>query len=54
MFMLIDKNRCPSCGTKGKKWEEYDGMFVCPKCSSFFNEFGFALEAQSKDEVSIS
>lgn len=54
MFMLIDKNRCPSCGTKGKEWIEHKGVFICPKCNAFFNEFGFVMESQNKDEVSFS
>jgi ribosomal protein L37AE/L43A len=54
MFMLIDKNRCPSCGTKGTAWKENKGVFICPKCSSFFNEFGFVMEPRNNEEVAFS
>jgi len=52
--MLIDDGRCPSCGVKGKEWKENKGVFICPKCNAFFNEFGFVMESGKSDEVAFS
>jgi len=47
---LIGKKRCPICGVKGKIWKKDIKVFVCPNCSSFFNEFGIVLEPEIKKE----
>jgi ribosomal protein L37AE/L43A len=47
---LIGKQRCPSCGVKGKIWKKEPKVFVCPGCKAFFNEFGIILESHFKRE----
>jgi ribosomal protein L37AE/L43A len=49
---LIGKQRCPSCGIKGKVWKKEPRVFHCPICKTFFNEFGIVLESQiTKEDV---
>ena len=43
---MIGKKLCPHCGVKGKAWKEDKNIFICPKCNSFFNEFGIILEKE--------
>jgi RNA polymerase subunit RPABC4/transcription elongation factor Spt4 len=47
---LVGKKRCPICGVKGKTWIKDKDVFVCPNCSSFFNDFGIVLEPENKKE----
>jgi len=41
---MIGKKLCPRCGIKGNVWKKNPLVFTCPKCNSFFNEFGIVLE----------
>lgn len=50
MFVFISEKHCPSCGTMGKIWKKDPEVFMCPHCSSFYNEFGVVLEAKRQEE----
>ncbi len=50
---LIGKRRCPACGIKGKLWKRKPEVFICPTCSSVFNEFGVVLESQMEKQDNV-
>jgi len=50
MHIIIGEKRCPNCGVQGKRWKKEPEVFICPTCSSFFNEFGFVVEPQIERE----
>lgn len=43
---MIGKKMCPTCGVKGKSWKKEPLISICPKCNTFFNEFGIVLQKQ--------
>jgi DNA-directed RNA polymerase subunit RPC12/RpoP len=42
--------KCPACGTHGKLWNKEPEAFVCPKCSTFFSQFGVVLEPEEETD----
>ena len=44
--MFFDK--CPVCGTDGKVWNKAPQVFVCPRCSTFYSEYGLVFEAEEE------
>ncbi|MFH1473715.1 MAG: hypothetical protein ABIE55_02370 [Candidatus Aenigmatarchaeota archaeon] len=51
---MIGKKICPLCGVKGNTWKKDRNVFVCPSCSSFFNDFGIVLEPEIRKESMFS
>lgn len=51
MYVVIGEKLCPSCGIKGKRWKRKPEVLICPKCNTFYNEFGIIIESQSDEEV---
>ncbi len=49
MIMVISENRCPNCGVVGKSWKKKPEVFLCPLCSTIFNEFGLVAQGQQQD-----
>jgi len=44
----MNSEKCPSCGTFGKNWENEENVFHCPSCLTIYSEFGLVLEAQKR------
>lgn len=53
MFIVFDKDCCPSCGTTGKNVKKKPDMFSCPKCNTIFNEFGIISQMNIEEDEMI-
>ena len=45
MMMSMEKDRCPLCGSFGTNTRQKN-IFICPKCTVPFNEFGISPLAE--------
>jgi len=54
MFMIVEPKKCPSCTTSGKIWKKNPEIFVCPNCSTVFNEFGILIVNEEEKEMQVS
>lgn len=39
---------CPMCGTVGRVWNKTPEAFQCPKCSTFYSQYGIVLETETE------
>jgi len=49
--MIIGKKKCPTCGIEGKSWRKNPDVFICPKCSTFYNEFGLVFQGNKNEDI---
>jgi predicted RNA-binding Zn-ribbon protein involved in translation (DUF1610 family) len=49
MFIHFDEDKCPSCGTYGRKVHEEPAAFLCPSCTTSFGKFGIIFAAHAHD-----